>query len=53
MHPQLRKLYVPLSCPSLVVFDPRLSIDSQEYACIRSSMPITLVVRQAILFQNE
>ena len=53
MHPQLRKSYVLLSCPILVVSDPRLSIDSQEYACIRSSMPITLVVRQAILFQND
>ena len=35
MHPQLRKSYVPLSCPSLVVFWPRLSIDSQEKLCIR------------------
>ena len=53
MHPQLRKSYVLLSCPILVVSDPRLSIDSQEYACNRSSIPITLVVRQAILSQND
>ena len=53
MHPQLRKSYVPLSCPSLVVFEHRLSIDSQEYACIRSSMPIILVVRQAVLVRND
>ena len=52
MHSQLRKSYVPLSCPSLVVSGPRLSIDSQEDACIHSSMPVTLVVRQAILFQR-
>ena len=51
MHPQLRKSYVLLSCPILVVSDPRLSIDSQEYACNRSSIPITLVVRQAIPFR--
>ena len=53
MHPQLRKSYVLLSCPILVVSDPRLSIDSQDYVCIRSSMPINLVVRQAILFWND
>ena len=31
----------------------RLSIDSQEYACIGSSMSIILVARQAILFSND
>ena len=39
--------------PLYLYSDPRLSIDSQEYACIRSSIPITLVVRQAILFWND
>ena len=42
MHPQLRKSYVLLSCPSLVVFWPRLSIDSQEYVCILNRCPLLL-----------
>ena len=40
---------VPLSLST----DLRLSIDSQEYACVRLSMPTTFVVRQAILSRND
>ena len=39
-----------LEFPSLVVYDLHLSIDSQEYVSIRSSVPIILVIRRAVLF---
>ena len=43
----------PWVVPLHLYSDHRLSIDSQEYACVRLSMPITLVVRQAILSRND
>ena len=54
MHPQLRKSYVLLSCPSVVVFDPCPAVDSQVdvvHSC--SPMLVILVVRQAVLVQND
>ena len=54
MHPQLRKSYVLLSCPSVVVFDPCPAVDSQVdvvHSC--SPMLVILVVRQAVLVRND
>ena len=46
-----QKVYVPWVVTLHLHSDHCLSIDSPEYVCIRSSMPIILVVRQAILFR--
>ena len=35
MHPQLRKIYVPLSCPSLVIFWPS-SVNWYSRVCVHS-----------------